>query len=217
MEPKPPPSPGGKSSGLTPRLRPSEPNWESLWSRFSPIFTALMPSVFMERLSGASSDEPGGAAGMGGAGPHGSMDTLALSSLQAAPPGTPLERRAAAATVEMDTLGSDLSRWGGTLPCAALPPPPPPLLLFLAAGEMGMISSSLLRMALEMDTLPLPASFSATRSAWEELLAPAEDEEEAAEGMEEAVREEEEEEWTLGCAEEVEEEGCLSAMRLAIP
>lgn len=139
------------------------------------------------------------------------MDTLALSSLQAAPPGTPLERRAAAATVEMDTLGSDLSLWGGTLPCAALLP-------LFTEGEMGMISSSLLRMALEMDTLPLPASFSATRSAWEELLAPAdEEEEEAAEGMEEAVREEEEEEWTLGCAEEVEEEGCLSAMRLAIP
>lgn len=211
MEPRPPPSPGGKSKGLTPRPRPREPNWESLWSRFSPIFTALMPSVFMERLSGASSEEPGGPAGIGGAGPHGSMDTLALSSLQAAPPGTPLERRAAAATVEMDTLGSDLSLWGGTLPCAALLP-------LFTEGEMGMISSSLLRMALEMDTLPLPASFSATRSAWEELLAPAdEEEEEAAEGMEEAVREEEEEEWTLGCAEEVEEEGCLSAMRLAIP
>lgn len=123
------------------------------------------------------------------------METLALSSLQAAPPGTPLERRAAAATVEMDTLGSDLSLCGGTLPCAAPLPP-------FTEGEMGMISSSLLRMA----------------SACEELLAADEEEEDAEEeGMEEAVREEEEEEWTLGCAEEEEEEGCLSAIRLAIP
>lgn len=211
-EPKPGASPGGKSRGGTPaRPSPREPSWESLWSRFSPTFTALMPSVFMDRLSGASSVEPGGPGGMGGAGPHGSMETLALSSLQAAPPGTPLERRAAAATVEMDTLGSDLSLCGGTLPCAAPLPP-------FTEGEMGMISSSLLRMALEMDTLPLPASFSATRSACEELLAADEEEEDAEEeGMEEAVREEEEEEWTLGCAEEEEEEGCLSAIRLAIP
>lgn len=202
MGPRPPPSPGGKSSeGMPDRPSPREPSDESLCSRFSPTFTALMAAVFMDRLRGASSPEPGGPGGMGGVGPQGSMETLALSSRQAAPPGTPLESRAAAAaaTVEMDTLGSDLSLWGGTLPWAAVLP--------LTEGEMGMISSSLLRMALEMDTLPLPASFWAARSACDELLAEEEEEE--------AVREEEE--WTLECEEEVAEEGCLSAMRLAMP
>lgn len=118
----------------------------------------------MERLSGASSVDPEA----GVAGPHGSMETLALSSFQAPPPpplpppllGTPLESREFPdPTVEMDTLGSDLSRWGGALPWEDCEEE----LLPLAAGEMGIISSSLFRMALEMDTLPLLASFSATR------------------------------------------------------
>lgn len=89
-------------------------------------------------------------------GPQGSMDTLAASSRHPAPVAAPLERRVLAAlTVEMDTLGSDLSRWVVVLP--------EPLELPFTVGEMGIISSSLFRMALEMDTLPLLASFSATR------------------------------------------------------
>lgn len=106
--------------------------------------------LFIERFSGASSAEPEPVD------PHGSMETLALSSLHPPLPGTPLDRRELPEpTVEMDTLGSDLSRWGWLLPCDCVLP--------FTAGEMGIISNSLFRMALEMDTLPLFASFSATR------------------------------------------------------
>lgn len=137
--------------------------------------------LFIERFSGASSAEPEPVD------PHGSMETLALSSLHPPLPGTPLDRRELPEpTVEMDTLGSDLSRWGWLLPCDCVLP--------FTAGEMGIISNSLFRMALEMDTLPLFASFSATRSACdEELLDDDEDE----------------------C--DLWDDGCLSAMRLAMP
>lgn len=59
----------------------------------------------MDRFSGASS------ADAGVPDPHGSMDTLALSSRQAPLLGTPFDKREfPEPTVEMDTFGSDLSR-----------------------------------------------------------------------------------------------------------
>lgn len=113
--------------------------------------------LFIDKFSGASSAE------VGPVDPQGSMETLALSSRHPPVPGTPLDsRELPEPTVEMDTLGSDLSRWGWALPCdCALP---------FAAGEMGIISNSLFRMALEMDTLPLFASFSATRCTQSECV-----------------------------------------------
>lgn len=121
--------------------------------------------LFIERFSGASSAEPEPVD------PHGSMETLALSSLHPPLPGTPLDRRELPEpTVEMDTLGSDLSRWGWLLPCDCVLP--------FTAGEMGIISNSLFRMASACD---------------EELLDDDEDE----------------------C--DLWDDGCLSAMRLAMP
>lgn len=106
-EPRPPLRFCGKSKGGTPlRERLRELGWDSLSSLLStPLDEGFKDGAFMERFNGASSAE------VGVPDPHGSIDTLALSSRQAALLGTPFDNREfPEPTVEMETLGSDLSR-----------------------------------------------------------------------------------------------------------